>query len=754
MKIMALCLVFAGLYIISWPSEAQAAGVVREIIVEGNTRIEPDTIKSYLLIRKGDDYDPGRIDRSLKSLFATGLFADVTMKRQGDNLIVHVVENPVINRVAFEGNKKLKNDALKAEITLRPRVIYTRTKIQNDVKRILTLYRRNGRYAAVVEPKVIQLPQNRIDVVFEINEGEPTEVTNIRFVGNHTFEDARLREIIRTKETRWYRFLTVDDTYDPDRLTLDRELLRRFYLSEGYADFRVTSALAELTPDRKSFFITFTVEEGARYRFGKVNIEARLRDLKAKDLQDSIKIEGGEWYNADLVDRTVTAITQQVGTLGYSFVDVRPRINRDRKNKTINISFEVNEGPRVFVERINITGNVRTSEDVIRREFRLVEGDAFNSSKLQRSKKRIQNLNFFKKVSVEQVPGSAPDKADINVNVEEKSTGALSVGAGYSTTSGPLADIGIRERNLLGRGQDLNLKASIAARKSEINLSFTEPYFLDREISAGFDVFRITRNLQDSSSLDSKSTGTSLRAGYFITEDLTQSWKYEIKQDSISSVSSSASQYVKNEQGATLLSSISHALTYDKTDSKISPTEGYYLRLDTTLAGLGGNVRHMRNKLTGRKYFRFSDQWILGLTGKTGYIFGIGKDVRLTDRFFIGGDDLRGFATSGVGPRDTATNDALGGQWMYTGSAELRFPLGLPNELGISAKVFTDFGSSGKLNASGSNVSDTGSVRASVGTGITWVSPFGPIGLDLGVPVMKEKFDQTETVRVNFGTRF
>ncbi|MEE8393431.1 MAG: outer membrane protein assembly factor BamA [Rhodospirillales bacterium] len=735
------------------PAQTEGPGVVREIAVEGNIRIEPDTIRSYLLIQEGDPYDPRRIDRSLKSLFATGLFADVTMRREGDVLVVSIVENPVINRIAFEGNKRLDDETLETEVSLRPRVIYTRTKVQNDVKRLSTLYRRNGRYAAVVEPKIIQLPQNRIDLVFEINEGDLAEIMNIRFVGNRMFSDSRLREVIRTKETRWYRFLTVDDTYDPDRLTLDREMLRRFYLSEGHADFRVISALAELTPDRKNFFITFTIEEGRRYLFGKVDVEANLRDLKMEDVMDVVEIEEGEWYDADLIESTLNAITDQVGTLGYPFVDVRPRIKRDRENLKIDISFEINEGPRVFVERIDIGGNVRTSENVIRREFRLVEGDAFNSAKLRRSKQRIQNLDFFSKVSVEQIPGSAPDKAAIKVDVAEKSTGSLSVGAGYSTTSGPLVDFGIRERNLLGHGQDLNLKATLATKKTELMLSFTEPYFLDREVTAGFDIFQSTRDLQDSSSIDTEVTGGALRTGYYITENFTQAWRYTLKESEITSISSS-SPYIQSETGAVLQSSISHSLTYDLRDNILSPTEGYYLRLDTDLAGLGGDVQYLRNKLFARKYYRLTDQWVLGILGTTGYIVGIGKDVRFLDRFFVGGDSLRGFSTSGIGPRDVNTQDALGGEWMYTGTAELRFPLGLPNELGITAKVFSDIGSLGKLNFSSDEINDTGSLRASIGTGITWISPLGPIGLDFGIPVMKEDFDMTEIMRINFGTRF
>ncbi|MDP6786046.1 MAG: outer membrane protein assembly factor BamA [Rhodospirillales bacterium] len=727
---------------------------MREIVVEGAQRIEPDTIRSYMLVQEGDPYDPERVDRSLKTLFATGLFADVSLRRQGDKLFVRVVENPVINRIAFEGNKRLNDEELSAEVTLRSRVIYTRTKVQSDVNRILTLYRRSGRFAATVEPKVIQLPQNRIDLIFEIGEGDLTEVERIRFVGNKEFSDSRLREIIRTKETRWYRFFTSDDTYDPDRMTLDRELLRRFYLKNGFADSRVISAVAELTPNREDFFLTFTVDEGARYRFGTIDVEARLRDLDPQELRENLELEEGEWYNADDIEDASDDLADAVGEKGYAFVDVRPRIVRDRPNRTINITFEIGEGPRVFVERIDITGNVRTLDKVVRREFRLVEGDAFNLTKLRRSKQRIQNLGFFEKVELEQVPGSASDKTVLNVDVEEKSTGALSIGAGFSSTNGALVDFGIRERNLLGRGQDLNLKVTAAQRKSQVDLSFTEPYFLDREVRAGFDIFSIKADLQDTSSHDLKSLGTSFRIGYPITESITQGWKYTIEQTDVTNVSSSASQFIQLQEGTELLSEISHSLTYDKRDNRLDPTEGHFARLTTDLAGLGGSTRYIRNRLNGGKYYSLGDEYVLGLTSSAGYILGIGKDVNLADRFFIGGNEVRGFADAGLGPRDRGTKDALGGEWMYSASAELVFPIGLPNELGIKAKVFTDLGSSGKLSPSSSDIHDSGAPRASIGTGIRWISPFGAIGIDLGFPVLKESFDEIENLRFNFGTKF
>ncbi|MDE0993868.1 MAG: outer membrane protein assembly factor BamA [Rhodospirillales bacterium] len=730
------------------------SSAVRQILIEGAQRIEPDTVKSYILIREGDNFDASRLDTSLKSLFATGLFADVSIDRRGDILVVKVVENPVINRIAFEGNDKIANDTLELEVTLRPRVIYTRTKVQNDVKRILTLYRRNGRFAASVEPKIIQLPQNRIDLIYEVSEGSLTEVESIRFVGNKTFSDLKLREVIRTKETDWWRFLSNDDTYDPDRITLDRELLRRFYLTDGFADFRVTSALAELTTDRKDFFVTFTVDEGTRYQFNKLEINARLRDLKKEDLVDVIEIEAGEWYDISAVDQIVDNLTNRVGDLGYAFVDVRPRVNRDRENKTIDVTFEVVESPRAFVERIDISGNIRTLDKVIRREFQIIEGDAFNSSKLRRSKNRLESLGFFAKVDMEQRPGSAPDKAVIKVEVEEKSTGSISIGAGFSSSVGPIGDFGITENNFLGRGQNLALNLQLASTRSEIDLAFTEPYFLDREIRAGFDVFHIIQDLQDTSSFDLKRSGFGLRAGYPITEELRQDWKYGFSKTTIGSVDTTATTLIQDDTVINYKSEVSHSVGFDKRDNSYSPTEGYFLNLDTAIAGLGGNVKYARNILRGATYYEFKDQWVLTIGGRFSHIVGLGQDVNILDRFHLGGDNLRGFANSGAGPRDTATDDSLGGEWLYNGSAELAVPLGLPAELGISGRMFTDFGAAGKLSPKNSTTVDDGNLRLSSGIGMTWVSPFGPLGVDYGIPLLKKDYDEIENFRINFGTRF
>ncbi len=735
-------------------TELGQAAYVRDIIVQGAERIEPGTVKSYLLIAQGDRFDVQRIDRSLKSLFATGLFKDVSIRRQGDVLIVRVVENPVINRIAFEGNDVVDTEILNSEISLRPRIIYTRSKVQADVKRLLTLYRFKGYFAVTVEPKIIQLPQNRVNLLYEISEGQETEVRSVRFVGNREYNDRRLRKVVETKEAVWYRVLSTNTVYDPDRVTLDRELLRRFYLSEGFADFRVNSAVAELTPDRKDFFITYTVDEGVRYALGDIKVVAQLRDLKTEQIQSVVELEKGDWYDITEVDDAVDAITDKVGELGYAFVDVRPQVTRNRKTKQIDISFEVKEGARVFVERIDISGNVRTLDKVIRREFRLVEGDAFNSAKLRRSRQRLKDLAFFETVKLQQIPGSTPDKAIVKVEVEEKSTGSISIGAGFSTSAGAVAEFGLRERNFLGRGHKVALKLTAATERSQIDFSFTEPYLMDREIMAGFDVFHVRQDLQDTSSIDTSRSGFKLRAGYLITEELSQRWQYTIRKEKIDDVSSNASPLIQSNIGVEYVSEVGHTITLDERDSRINSTEGYVVSLTTDLAGLGGTLKHLRNTARSGYFYPIADEWVFHIGGKAGYVVGLGEDVHLQERYFIGGDDLRGFRSAGVGPRDGSTNDALGGEWMYTGTVMLTFPLGLPAEFGITGRIFTDFGSSGKIDPSDSNTKDTGSLRASSGVGLTWVSPLGPLGMDTGFPLAKEDFDVTEIFRLNFGAQF
>jgi outer membrane protein insertion porin family len=728
---------------------------IGDIRVEGNQRIEADTIRSYMQLSPGDPFEPARIDRALKNLFGTGLFADVTFSRDGTALVVTVKENPIINELAFEGNSHIDDEQLTNEVQLRPRVVYTQTRVQADTKRILELYRRSGRYAATVEPKVIPLDQNRVNLVFEIHEGDLTVVERIDFVGNKAFSDGTLKGEILTKETAFYRFLSSDDIYDPDRLAADQEALKNFYTSEGYVDFVVVSAVAELSPDLKSFFLTFTVDEGPRYHVGQIDIQSTLKDLDPESLRQYIELGEGDWYDSSSVDRSIDDMTTAIGTLGYAFVKIDAQLTRHSTEDDfiVDITFVVQEGPRVFVNRINITGNVRTLDRVVRREFRLSEGDAFNSAKLNRTRQRIQNLGFFSKVDVTARPTDDPDKVDINVNVEEQSTGELTFGIGFSTGAGPLGQINIRERNLLGRGQDLRLDLMISGRDSQIQLSFTEPYFLEKELAAGFDVFHMLGNRRESS-YDLDRTGFGTRAGYDITEYLRQTWHQRFARRDIHDVDSSTSLAIQQQEGVTYESIVGQNLTYDRRDSRFDPHEGYVLRYDSDVAGLGGDVRYLSNQVSAGYYFPLTSSVTLSAEGQAGYIFGLGQDVLINDAFELGGSSFRGFKVGGLGPRDRATDDFLGGNLFYVGSFQVAFPLGLPEEYGIRARTFTDFGSLGMTDSDTATSVDRMSLRLSVGMGITWRSPFGPFAVDVAYPLLKEDFDEEEIFQFSVGTRF
>jgi len=739
---------------------AADAGRISDIRIDGSQRIEPATIRSYMAVNVGDGFDQSALDRSLKNLYGTGLFADVAITRQGNILVVKVAENPIINEISFEGNDRIKDEALQSEVQSRQRAVYTRTRVQSDVQRILEIYRRTGRFGATVDPKVITLDQNRVNLVFEISEGPRTYVRAINFVGNGHFTDSRLKEEISTRESRWYRFLSSSDVYDPDRLEVDKELLRRYYLSKGYADFRVNSAVAELEPDGEGFFITFTVEEGERYKFGEVGLATQMK-IDTASLEPQLQTKAGEWYDAGKVETSIANLTKSLNDMQYAFVDVRPDVQRDRENKLISLTYNINEGQRVYVERININGNMRTQDRVIRREMLLAEGDPFNRSKLQQSEKSIKDLGFFETVDVNVAQGSAPDRSVVDVNVSEQSTGEISIGAGYSTTDGPLADFGISERNFLGKGQDLRFSTTLSGRSQEFNVSFTEPYFLGRDLSAGVDVFHDSRENRESS-FDQQDSGFALRMGYPLSENLRQRWTYSLKNVRIENVPADASRFIREQEGDRLTSMIGQELTYDRRDSKLNPTEGYVLRLGTDFAGLGGDAQYGRVRGGGAVYYPVAGpEWIVSLSAETGYMFGLGgEDIAISDRFFIGGDTLRGFESAGIGPRDTTAglnDDALGGSKFARASLELDFPLGLPEEFGLQGHAFSDAGSlwdSGATPQAGETFVDENSLRLAAGVGASWRSPLGPIRVDLAFPIIKEDYDKDQPFRFSFGTRF
>ena len=730
------------------------AGKITSIEVLGTQRIDPETVISYSNLKVGDQSDPDKLDTALKILFKTGLFADVDFVKVGEKLVINVIENPVINRVAFEGNKRIESKDLEFELQLEPRLVFTRTKVQQDVQRLLTLYRLSGRFAAQIVPKIIKLEQNRVNLVFEIDEGPLSKIRNISFIGNKDFSDAELSSIIHTKEYAFWRILTSTDTYDPDRLSYDRELLRRFYLNRGYVDFKVLSAVAELTPDQKDFVVTFSIDEGERYKFGKMSLTSNLKGLQEKQLSSYLITREGDWYTAKAVNETIDSISDQLGVLGFAFVKVRPVSDRRQKERIVNLNYTISKTRRVFLERIDIEGNLRTLDKVVRREFDIVEGDAFNISKLRRAKRRIRNLGFFAKTNVKRVMGKSEESTIIKVQIEEKSTGEISFGVGFSSLDGPLANVGIRERNLLGRGQDLNFNFQGSASRQEFKIGFTEPYFMERRLSAGFDLFQVTTDRQTDSSFDERKAGGSLKLGYVLGRDLSQSLKYQLKKTEIRNVDETASTLIKEQEGTNTVSQISQTTVLDKRDNRYEPKDGYVVSLTNELAGLSGDTQHLRTRIKTGYFVSLFEDKVLAFIAESGHIIGIDQDVNIGERFFLGGQTVRGFSNSGIGPRDGLTNDALGGNTYYAGSMELRFPLGLGEELGINGSLFTDVGSLWSLDRDSSDILDSSGARASAGFGVSWATGLGLMRVDFASALLKEDWDETEFVRFSFGTRF
>jgi outer membrane protein insertion porin family len=757
-------------------SSAYAQGVIQDIRVEGNKRVEPETVRSYLTFSTGDAYDPAKVDESLKALFATGLFQDVRIRREGSTIVVVLVENPIVSRVAFEGNREIEDDTLSSEVQLKPRAVYTRARVQSDVQRILDLYRRQGLYAAQVDPKIINLDNNRIDVVFEISEGPSTKVRAINFIGNSAFSDSQLRYVISTTQTNLLSFLKSTNIYDPDRLNLDRELLRQFYLKNGYADARIISATADLDRDGRGFFITFTIDEGERYRFGAIDVESALPSVNIDALRHVILTRTGRVYNAEKVEKTVEALTIEVSQQGYAFGQVRPRFERDEATHTMGIVYTIEEGPRIYIERINIVGNFRTQDDVIRREFRLAEGDAFNRLLVEAARKRLRALSFFKTVDIDTQPGSAPDRVIIVVKVEEQPTGELSFGAGYSTSEGVIGDISITERNLMGKGQYVRLGFSGSLERAQVDFSFTEPHFLDRNLAAGFDLFYKEVDFQDVASFSQRDAGGDIRLGFPIADNTQLGLRYKFVNEQIFNVSNNASLAVKESEGTVNVSSVGYTVAYDTRNLPQSPTSGIFASFSQDLAGVGGDVNYIRSVADARGYYPITNKLTLVGRVQGGNIEGWGgDDVRMTDLFFKGGETIRGFMRAGIGPRDACkdpvtgerihpcSKDSLGGKVYWATTAELRFPFPfIPDNLGMQGAVFVDAGSlfdpsDFALNAvarEGSFIFDGSQVRLSSGFSIIWQSPLGPLRADIAQALLKADFDKTEIFRFGASTNF
>ncbi|WP_425909700.1 outer membrane protein assembly factor BamA [Nitrobacter sp. TKz-YC02] len=810
-------------------SSPAAAQTLSSISVQGNRRVELDTIRSYFKPDASGRLDQASIDDALKALIETGLFQDVSINRVGNGLVVSVVENPVINRVAFEGNKKVKDDQLKSEIQSKPRGTFSRPMVQSDVRRIVEIYRHSGRYDVHVTPEFIEQPNNRVDLIFTIAEGDKTGIASIEFIGNQAFSSYRLKDVIKTHESNFLSFLGGGDTYDPDRVEADRDLLRRYYLKHGYADVQIIAALTEYDPGRHGFLVTFKIDEGQQYRVGSVAFESSIPTFDGNSMRSFSRVHVGSLYNAEALEKSVEEMQVEASRRGYAFAVVRPRGDRNFDAHTVSIVFAIDEGPRTYIERINVRGNTRTRDYVIRREFDISEGDAYNRSLVDRAERRLKNLDFFKTVKITTEPGSSSDRVILDVEVEDKSTGDFSVSGGFSTTQGALAEVSVSERNLLGRG--LYAKASVQYGQwaRGYSLSFVEPFLLDYRVALGLDLYQREQLANQWISYNMKTLGFSPRLGFGLREDLTLQLRYSIFQQEIGLPSAlrncnnnfgdpnynpspafmnangvwdgsslgcysdgEASLPIRREleRGRTLTSMLGYTLTYNTLDNNKNPTTGLLIDFRQDFAGIGGDVKYLKTALDA-KYYQPLVSDIVGLIHLQGGILNnVGayagqNGIRMLDNFQMGPNLVRGFAPYGIGPRDInflSTRDALGGTKYWGASVELQMPFWfMPKEVGLKGAVYADAGSlwgyqgptsyalTNEFNApgcvrstsstspgtcAGLQFDDTNVIRSSVGVGLIWQSPFGPLRFDYAVPITKGQYDRVQEFRFGGGTTF
>lgn len=749
--------------------KVKETGNINKIIINGNERTEDDTILSYIDIKKGGTFNQQKSDESLRSLYATGLFSSVDINYKSGTVTINVTENPIINKIVFEGNDALKSDLLQAELSLKPKMIFSKAKVQADTSRLVQIYNKTGRFAAVVNPQIIELPQNRINLVYEIKEGKKAKIGKIIFIGNKHFSSNELSSVIMSKESKFYNFFARTDYYDPDLVENDKFLLTRYYNSQGYAAFKVVSATAELVQAKNEFYLTFSVEEGDQYDFGAIDLKSSIPQVDIESLRKAILTTQGETYNLLLVEKTNEAMLKILANQGYPFVNIDPVYDINIEQKTIGIRYEIGAARKVYIGRINIKGNLKTHDSVIRREFRLSEGDPYNEFLLDRSEQRLTNLDFFEKVTVKPQKTNKDDIVDVDVDVQEKSTASLKFSVGYSTTDGIFGLIGLTERNFVGKGQQVSATIQKSATTYGLTLGFVEPYFMEQNLSAGVEVFTTStrgrkRNIGSSTSpnsYDSASRGVSFNFGYDMLEYLYHNFGYTAEQNTISKVASNAPYYIKQQSGRQIASILRQGFTYDRTDNNIVPKRGYILKLSQNLAGLGGDSRYISNDISAAYYYPIiKDKVTLKLAGITGMINDLGKTLKITENYNLGDATFRGFEAAGVGPRDKATLDSLGGAKYYKGTTELSFPLGLPEEFDVSGSVFSDFGSLWNLDLAKNseytkaNYYDSKSLRTSVGFGVLWVTKMGPLRLDIAKAVKRQKYDETQNVHISFQTNF
>ena len=725
---------------------------VSEIAISGNSRVSDSTISAYLPVRVGDAISEDSLDNAIDSLFATKLFNDVTINIEGTRISIAVVENPIVNRVNIEGNDVLDDERLLAELDIQPRRVFTRKVAVDATQKLLEIYRLSGRYAAEITPQVIRLDNNRVDLIFEVDEGPLLKVTSISFIGNETFSDFALRQVISSRQVRWWAFLSSVDKYDESRLDYDARLLRQFYLGRGYANIEIKRAQGGLLADRSGFALTFEIDEGTRYKLRDVSFTSQITDIDVSKFRDDIPLEKGDWYNVKGLEQGLLNVTNSLGNLGYAFVDVRPQVTPDTDSNELDIEISIGEGRKNYIERIEVVNNSRTRDTVIRRELEVVEGDPYNQLKLDKSLRNIKNLGFFRTVDISTVRGTADDQTIAKINVEEQSTGDFSIGVGYSSLDKSTVSLGINERNFLGSGRGLKLSSSLSESRSDYRLGLSEPYFLDRDLHGSAEIFN---ERLENSTLTTKSTGVNLGVAFDAADDYYHRIGYELSSADSTQSSTKATSLTGEENKDLLRSALSYTIGRSTLDNRFDPTEGYLYELDETVSGLGGDVTFMKTSVRA-SYFKplNFNSFILGVRGRAGFVDGLGEKVTQSARFYLGGRTVRGFDSSGIGPRDTGANSAVGGNYMYSATAEVVSSYGLSEDLGVRWTVFSDIGSVWDTDyPSGVTGANDDSLRQSVGVGFLWDTAVGPLTFYWADAVSKSSHDQLKRFQFNIGTR-
>lgn len=749
---------FTTTAVIAATNVAVAQDLIENVNILGNKRIQTELIESYLPYTPGMTYTQGVEQKVIKTLYSTGLFSDVLVNwnTTTKQLDVTVSENPQVNKVAFEDNEEIDDSVLKKIISIKSRSVFTNAKVQADISAIKKAYVTKGFYLVEVYPEYIKQSQNRLDVIYKIKEGSKTLIEKINFIGNRAFSDIDLEAVISTKENKWWRFLGSNDAYDPDRVDFDKELVRRFYMQRGYADFSMTDPVVELKKDKTGFIVTYTINEGSKYTFGGVDIKVAdpTLDVDIAKLASLISIEKNQTYSTLEVEKNIDRLVEELSNQGYAFVEVLPMVRKNKESRQIGLTFDLRPGQRIYVNRINIEGNTRTHDNVVRRQLRLAEGDALQSNKLKRSKDRLTYLDYFSKVDITSEETNLPDKVDLNVKVEEQSTGEFNIGAGLSSYEGVLATLDLKENNFLGKGQQVALGFSLSSKRKDFNLGITEPWFMGRELLAGADIYSKETSYEDESSYDETILGTAFRLGFPIDEYKRNTVRLRVENKEVTDVGSDSSQFIKDLEGDRTKIAVANTFSIDTRDSKLMPTKGYNTSWTVEYAGFGSDISYVKNTLRSSYNYSITEDYVVTVAGRTGYLWDINNDTPITENFRGGGNTLRGFAPSGIGPRDSVTNDALGGQFMIGHNVEMRTPLPGMQDTGVNGILFWDGGLVTSLDDPYGIVEDDSVYRQSIGAGIFWRSPLGPLRFELGLPVVSGENDEKETFSFSFGTRF